>query len=135
MARFDTKYATAEYPVGSFIGGSVLQAAYGHMKAPVGVANADVIGMCKVPFGATILAATVFSDGVKVADAAIGWAGTPNALTLIEGPVKVPNVAPSVDASGGQDVVITYTVATADAIAAGDDVYCVVHYVFEAVAP
>lgn len=135
MARFDTKYANPDYPVGSYAGGRVLQAAYGHMKAPVGVANADVIGMCKVPFGATILSAVIMADGVKVADAVIGWAGTPGALTLIEGPVVVPSAAPSVDASGGQDIVITYTVATADAIAAGDDVYCLVYYVFQAPAP
>lgn len=135
MARFTSKYANPEFPVGSYAGGRVMQAAYGHMKAPAGVANADVLAMCKVPFGALILSAAVLVDGVAVDDAVIGWDGTPGALTTIEAPVAAPRLDASPDVSGGGDVVITYTVATADAVAAGDDVYVLVTYVYEQPKP
>lgn len=129
MADFVSKYAKPQFPVGSYAGGRVLQAAYGHMKAPTGVATNDTMQMTKVPYGATILRRSVFVDGVEVAAPVVGWAGTPGALNLIEAPVEVPT--PAVNVTGNDtDMVIQYTVSAAEAVAAGDDVMVLIEYVY-----
>lgn len=135
MANNISKYAKPAYPVGTYAGGRVVQAAYGHMVAPAGVATNDTFEMTKVPFGAEILKREVYVDGVLVVAPVIGYKADPTALNLIEKPTPVPAGSLN-DANGASaDTVIVYTVSATEAVAAGDDIFVVVSYVYAQPTP
>lgn len=135
MATHKSKYANPAYSIGTYAGGRVLQAAYGHMVAPTGVATADIFEITKLPFGAEVLKREVYVDGVLIAAPVVGWVGTPAALSLIQAPVPVPAGDGNVTNGPGAEVTVTYTVSADDAVAAGDDVYVIVYYVYQQPKP
>lgn len=135
MANFVGKYAKPAFPVGSYAGGRVLQAAIGTYVAPAGVATNDTFEMCKVPTGAQVLKREVYVDGVLVAAPVIGFVGAPTALSLVEGPVVAPTPDLNLTNGNGADAVVVYTVSATEAVAAGDDIYVIVYYLYAQPTP
>lgn len=135
MANNIGKYAKPSYPVGSYAGGRVLQAAIGTFVAAAGVATNDTFELCKVPAGAEVIARDVYVDGVLVAAPVIGFVGAPTALSLVQGPVVAPTPDLNLTNGNAADAVIVYTVSATEAVAAGDDIYVIVYYLYAQPTP
>jgi hypothetical protein len=84
--------AAANYPVNAFSGAGVLQVAWGTYAVAATFEDGDIIKICKVPAGATIINGYLqmedLDDGTGALDVMLGWAANgsdaadPNGLIL-----------------------------------------------------
>lgn len=77
MATLTAARAAANFPVSSYAGGGVLQAAYGSYTLTANPTAADIIQFCKVPAGAVVLGGHFRGEdidtGTEALDIDIGW--------------------------------------------------------------
>lgn len=77
MATLTAARAAANFPVSSYSGGGVLQAAYGSYTLTANPTAADIIQFCKVPAGAVVLGGHFRGEdidtGTEALDIDIGW--------------------------------------------------------------
>ena len=82
MATLTGARAAANFPVSSYAGGGVLQAAYGSYTLTANPTAADIIAFCKVPAGAVVLGGHFRGEdidtGTEELDIDIGWAADPD---------------------------------------------------------
>lgn len=128
MANTVGKYAKAGYPVGSYVGGRVLQAAVGTHTQVADSAAADTIDICKVPGRAQIVRATTYVNGVAaaVADITMGYVGAANAFAATALPVTL---------NSPDDVVVRLTSVGAADFPTGANIYTLIEYLYDQPKP
>lgn len=128
MANTVGKYAKAAYPVGSYAGGRVMQAAIGTHTQVADSAAADTIDICKLPGRAQVIRATTYVNGVAaaVADVTMGYVGAANAFAAAALPVTL---------NSPDDVVVRLTSVGAADFPTGANIYTLIEYLYDQPKP
>lgn len=78
MATLTAARAASNFPVGGFVGAGVLNVAYGSYTFAANPSAADIVQICKLPAGATVIGGFLRGEdidtGTEALDIDIGWA-------------------------------------------------------------
>lgn len=83
MATLTATRAASTFPVSSFAGAGVVQAAYGHYDVAANPSANDIAQLCKVPAGAVVLGGwlrveDLDSNATETLDIDVGWTDDPD---------------------------------------------------------